>query len=80
MFVCVHLCEGVQLYDSVGHVYIYDQVDSAGEAAASTAAGKSRRENELERQLEYAHARVTYCKGTNFHGAKFSHFGQNRGD
>ena len=54
------MCEGVQLYANVGHVYIYYQVDSATEAAASAEVGRSRRENELEQQLERAHAQVIY--------------------
>ena len=61
MSVCVHMCEGMKL-----HV-IYYQVDSAtAGVAASVAVGRSRRENELEEQLERAHAQVTYRKGMNF--------------
>ena len=53
------MCEGVQLYVTVGHVYIYYQVDSAAEAAASVAVGTSMAKSKLEQQLEHAHAQVT---------------------
>ena len=41
-------------------VLIMYQVDSTAKATELVAVGRIRRENELERQLEYAHAEVTY--------------------
>ena len=50
----------MQLCANVGYIFNYYKVDSGAEAAASVAVGRSRRENDLEQQLEHAHALVTY--------------------